>query len=350
MDYQLKKDYDALLDEWVDLSDLDTLRLVTGLNEAGQQQLLVSLTDKLYTKIVEKVDSIDYGTIPKSAGDITRIENYESMVECLEIIRDIVKQYNQNQEPVDTVLTAITNIRNRRDLFNKCFAMNVELGQIMYNNMTMACVAAIGYMIAISIEFIKSPTDETFAVSLDKVAYQKTMNNMLYNDLRKFNIACKKGDVDKVLSAITGATAKKFSGVSGIAAVMIGTAVLIPLAKSLLPMIQDLVYLFFYSSQSISDYWATQADLLQMNRANLAYDKEMDPTSKDKILRKQDKAVDRMRKISNMFAVNLKTSEKNATNAKSSEERKYRAKKKTLDSIDTIGDLDTAIDATHGLF
>ena len=87
-----------------------------------------------------------------------------------------------------------------------------------------------------------------------------------------------------------------------------------------------------------------------MNRANLAYDKEMDPASKDKILRKQDKAVDRMRKISNTFAVNLKTSEKNATNAKSAEERKYRAKKKTLDGIDTIGDLDTAIDATYGLF
>ena len=349
MDYQTKKDYDALLNEWFDLSDIDNLHLITNLDEAGQNQLLVSLTDKLYQKIVEKIDDIDFGTIPKSAGDITKIENYDSMIECLEIIRDIVKQYGQKEEPVDTILTAIGNIKDRKDLFMKCFAMNIELGIIMYNSMVLACVSSVSYMIATSIGFIKSPTDETFEVSLDKVAYQKTMNAMLYNDLRKWNIACKNHEVDKTLKAITEGVTKKLSG-EIMAAAVLAPIVAIPLMKTILPMIQDVVYLFYYSTQSVSDYWSTQADLLQMSRSTVVYRQDIPESKKKDILRKQDKAVQNMRKISNFFAIDIKKAEKSAENTKTSEKKKYKAKPKTLDNMETVGDMDAAFDSNEPLF
>ena len=293
MDQLLKKDYDALLNEHFDLSNHDTLHIITSLNEAGQNQLLVNLTDKLYQKIVEKVDDVDFGTIPKSAGDITKVENYESMVECLNIIREIVKQYGQKEEPIDTILTAITNIKDRKNLFNKCFAMNVELGIIIYNSMVYACINAVSFMIATSIEFIKSPTDEVWECSMDKVAYQKTANNMLYNDLRRFNASCKNGELDRVLNTVTGAVVKKFSG-AVVGTAILGAAVIIPLAKNILPMLQDLVYLFFYSSQSISDYWAVQADLLQMNQSTIIYRQDI-PDAKKKEYMQEVATVNKLR-------------------------------------------------------
>ena len=84
MAYEME--YESIINEFVDLSDRETLKYVASLDEAGQDQLLTSLTGKLYDKIVEKVDDIDYGTIPNSRGDITQIENFDSMVECLHII------------------------------------------------------------------------------------------------------------------------------------------------------------------------------------------------------------------------------------------------------------------------
>lgn len=346
---QLERDYDALLNEHFDLSDHDTLHLINNLNEAGQNQLLINLTDKLYQKIVEKVDDIDFGTIPKSAGDITKVENYESMVECLNIIREIVKQYHQKEEPVDTILTAITNIKDRKHLFSKCFAMNVELGMILYNSMVYACIKSVSFMIATSIEFIKSPTDDAWECSMDKVAYQKTANNMLYNDLRKFNASCKSGEIDRVLNGITGAVTKKMTG-AAIGTAILGAAVIIPLAKTILPMIQDLVYLFYYSSQSISDYWSVQADLVQMNQSTILYRNDIPDEKKDEIIKKQNKAIDVMRKVSNAFAIDMKTSERNATRAEDNDKRKYTVKPKTLNNVDTVGDLEDAFDSSSPLF
>lgn len=330
-----QKAFDAILQECFDLNDLETLRTLTSLDEAGQNQILVNLADQLYEKIVDKVDDIDYGTIPKSGGDITKIENYNSMIECLEIIREIVKQYGQNEEPVDTVLTAIYNIRDRKPLFEKSFGINNELGQIVYNNLTMACVAATSFMIAISIEFIKSPTDDTFEISLDKVAYRKTLNNMLFNDLRKFNISCKKGEFDKAMKNINEIMTQKLTGAGVGAAIGAGALITLIFWKNILGFIQDIVYLFFYTSQTISDYWATQADLLQMNRSTIIYRRDIPETKKSDIIRKQSKIADNMRKVANVFAVNTGKAEKDTRNALQSETRKYRARKTTFDDNPT---------------
>ena len=329
------KAYDAILQECFDLDDYETFKTVTSLDEAGQNQLLVSLTDKLYEKIVAKVSDIDYGTIPKSAGDITRIENFDSMVECLDIIRNIVKQYGQKEEPVDTVLTAIYNIKDRKALFTKSYGLNVELGEIVYNNLTMACVAATSFMIATSIEFIKSPTDETFEVSLDKVAYQKTLNNMLFNDLRKFNISCKKGEFDKAMKSINEAATKKLAGTAVALGIATGTITALIFWKDILGIIQDIVYLFFYTSQTISDYWATQADLIQMNKSTIVYRRDIPDAEKDKIIKKQSKIADNMRKVSNIFSIKMKGAERDSQKAIYNDDRKYQARSKTFkDPID----------------
>ena len=237
-------EFNKIVNEYVDLTDRDTLAYVAKLDEAGQDQLLTSLTDKLYTKIVEKVADIDFGTIPKSAGDITRIENYESMKECVQIIRDIVKQYNQSTEPIDQVETAMQNVKDRERLFSRCFAMNIDLGIILYNTAVLQIVSSVSYLIATSIDFIKSPTDDTFEMSLDKVSYTKTTQSVLYNDLRRFNIACKKGQIDKTLNNISGsAGARAMSGEMGITfaagtmlALIAAKQILIPLAKNILPL------------------------------------------------------------------------------------------------------------------
>ena len=40
--------------------------------------------------IVAKVSDIDFGTIPRSRGDITKIENYSQLMECIDILRGVI--------------------------------------------------------------------------------------------------------------------------------------------------------------------------------------------------------------------------------------------------------------------
>ena len=322
----LDTEFNELIRENVN-TDIDANHYLACLDEAGKDQLIASLTEKLYNKIVEKVPDIDFGSIPKSQGDIRRIENYDSMKECVNIIRDIVKQYGQSTEPLDQIDTAMYNLEQKERLFSRCFIMNVELGVITYNSMVMAITRAISLMIATSIEFIKSPTDETFDMSLDKTMYKKTCDTMLYNDIRRFNIACKKGEIDKCLEGLLkNSGARNMAGTTVVAGIFVGISVIgfaIAMMKVLLPIIQDLVYIFYSSKQSISDYFATMADLLQANQAQIIYRQDINAEKKKKIMKKQSDLANKFRKISNTFAIDMTTAEKNARDLEQAERKKY---------------------------
>ena len=322
-------EFDAIMREHMDISDTETRRSLIGLDEADKSKMLVSLTSKLYDKIVEKVDDINYGTIPASRGDITKIENYESMMECIDIIYSILKQYNQNTEPVDTIITAINNVKSRKDLFVRAYMMNVELPIVFYNNITLSIVSSISFLIAVCIEFIKNPGDDSFTVSLDKVAYTKTSKNLILDNLRKFNVSCAKGELDRSLNECLKVNTKNLSG----GLVVLSAIALIGLAKVIIPILQELTYFFYSTPQTISDYFAVQADLLQMNTANIVY-RDMDEDKKKKVISKQTKIADRFRKISNFFNIEYKKAEKKSKESREAHKKKY----KTTDITTTAPD------------
>ena len=78
-----KSDFDSLMSENMDLTDMETLNTICSINEADRAAVLTSLTSKLYDNIVDKVDAIDFGSIASSKGDITTIENYERLLDCI---------------------------------------------------------------------------------------------------------------------------------------------------------------------------------------------------------------------------------------------------------------------------
>ena len=173
--------------EYLDLSTLDNLRLVNRLNEASQNQFLVALTSKLYDKIQAKATKIDYSSVEYSRGDITKIQNYGQIVEALDILKRIVIEYHENPASVDTVIDAIKNLINMKRLFSKAFVIGSSLPILVYNNMAMAVVESTSFLISCCIEYIKDPGSETFGAALDKTAYQKTGQNLLFRSLADFN-------------------------------------------------------------------------------------------------------------------------------------------------------------------
>jgi hypothetical protein len=195
-------EYDNIIREHFDISDFKTRKTLASLDEAEQNQMLSVLTNALYDKIVNKVDDIDFGSIPMSRGDITKVQGFDNTLECLNIMRKIVLQYNQDPAIVDTVLTAIENIKTRKNIFIKAYALNIELPMVIYNLIVMSIEQATSLMISVCIQYIKDPNTKTVTAALDKVAYNNTMNNMLYEQLYKFNTACKTKELDKTLDLV----------------------------------------------------------------------------------------------------------------------------------------------------
>ena len=119
--------YNKAIMEHFNMLDNRTRKVLLSMNEAGQNSVLMSLTSKLYDKIVEKCDDIDYGDIPKTKGDITKLPNYESLKETISIMHNILNEYKLDTSPVEELSVAYSNIEARKDLFERAYSYNSEL-------------------------------------------------------------------------------------------------------------------------------------------------------------------------------------------------------------------------------
>lgn len=325
--------------ELFDMSDRATRKGILAMNEADQASVLASLTSKLYDNIVSKVDDIDYGDIPNTKGDITQLPNYEKMRECIDLLRGIITEFKQDTTPVDTLGEALGNIMARKDLFNRAFKLDVELPIITYNTISLAIISGISYMIATCIEFIKTPNQNTFETTLDRVALSKTKNHMLYKNLAKFNKCCESGDFDKsmehiISNKIKGVNEAAVAGTIGtIVGVGLVTAAIVGLALNIIPILRELVFLFYYTRMRVSDFFDIQADMLQMNAYNLQNNSSANDEEKEKTVSKQLKIVDLFRKISNKISFTVKKAEVNGT-----KEIESNSKKMKLGDMDNLPD------------
>lgn len=409
-------DYNQLIREHFDISDTATRKCIVALEDTEQTQLLAALSSALYDKIVAKVDKIDFGSIPNSRGDITKVEGFDNTLECLQIIRNLVLEYKQNTQIVDTVLTAIENIRSRKSVFMKAYALNIEFPMVLYNLIVMSIEQCVSFLIAVCIQYIKDPATDSMNASLDKVAYNNTRDNLLYEQLVDFNKVCLTKELDDALNniikngklneasaeiedagaavntivinvgkagvevpsnphsgslfsddkdkcdkednkepscvAVNGSSELETSPEDSVneigitTGVMIGSAIAAGVAlapkiisgglkfvrfilKAMIPMIRNVTYYLINSRVKLSDTLAVQAQFIEANINRLQYTTtDLDDDKKKKVIEKQKKWAERLRKWSNTFAIEDKKANKDAK--KMAEED---AKQKTIQDI-----------------
>lgn len=308
--YRYKEFTEAM--NYFDTHDDLTRCILLSVNEADQGVIMKSLSNKLYQHIVDKVDDIDFGTIPDSKGDITKIDNYENLIDCVNIIAEIMQNYKQPTDAIEIVQMAIQNMIDRTELFTKAYKLNVEMPIIIYNTITLAIVSSVSYLISACIEFIKLPDNQGFEIALDKTASFKTKENILFKNLAKFNKMCDSRNFDKCMDFIMKQNANNFLG--GAFVFTAGTVVVsLGLILLIIPVIRELIFLFYYSRSKASDYFDTQASLLLMNAANIENNLSREDESKKKIAEKQRRIAEKFKSLSNKLKVNIKTGESKAS-------------------------------------
>lgn len=207
-----KYDIDKVLQENFDISDKATRKYLVSLDEDDKSAVATALASALYDKIVNRVDDIDFGTIPKSYGDITKIDGYENTMECLNIIKKLVIEYKQSTEVVDTVINAAENIKSRKSLFIKGFSLRNNIVTTTYNLIVLSIEHAVSFLIAVCIEYIKNNDTDTITMALDKAAYNNAHDNMLFEQLIAFNTACGSGEFDACFTDVIKAKVVKEDG------------------------------------------------------------------------------------------------------------------------------------------
>lgn len=318
-----KSEFRKVVSEHLDIFDEETRNIVLAVSEADQNQVLSSLASKLYDNIVKKVDNIDFGSIPNSKGDITKVENYTQLMQCVELMESIMQEYKQDISPILTVKESIENIKSRTDIWEKAYTLNIELPIVLYNTIVLAIVSSISFLISSTIEFVATPGETSFEIAVNSVSLKKTKSSLLFKNLERFNKSCTNGELDKAIEAIMDGNKNNLLGSTAvpyaIAAIAITTIVV-----NIIPILRELIFFFYNSRQSLSDYFAIQADLLQMNADNITYNSSKPTSEKKKIQKKQMKVVDKFRKISTILAVKCKKAEKDAEKEAKTMTKKYK--------------------------
>ena len=328
------KYYREIVNEYMDIQDTETRKILLAIDEEDQSQLLTNLAHKLYDNVVNQVDKINFGSIPNTKGDITKLENYTQLVECVDIMENMLKEYKQSLEPTQIVKSAIENIKSRTERWQKAYTLNLEFPIVMYNTIVLSIVSSISFLIASTIDYVKSPGEQEYQLSINAMAAAKTKDNLLFEDLDKWNKACQKGDVDKCLDYVIDNGKKNLLGASTTAGTIMAGVAVTGIILNILPIIRELIFFFYHSKQSMSDYFAIQADLLQMNAENVKYNTEKTSKEKDKIRKKQLSIADKFRKVSDALAIKCKKAQIAAEKDSSKIEKKY----KTTDIMDTMPD------------
>jgi len=340
----VSKVYESIISEYFNIFDDNTRHTLLTINEADQNRVLESLTSKLYQSIMDKVDDIDFGSIPSSKGDITQIENYDNLIECIGVIKNILIEYKQDLTPINTILDAISNVQARIDTWRKGFALKLDLPILVYNSVVLAIVSSVSLIIATSIEFIKDAGDAPYTLKFDEVAYVKSKNGLLFDNLKKFNAACRSEELDRALEHVFKSASRQLTGLDVLT--IVGIVGVVGIITNIIPILRELVFFFYNSKQRVSDYFAIQADLLQMNAEYVKNNpnSNLTATEKKEVARKQSKIAEVFRRIANALAVDNKMSESKAKRDIEANKKKYNIE----DVIDSK--LDSADDSNSSIF
>ena len=307
--YPMNGDLRIAFHEHFDYSDKQTKQALLVMTEAEHNKTLTALTGKLYDQIVSKANHVDYGEIPKTKGDITKLSNFSDLKDTLDILKGIVKEYKQDTKPIDEISVAIGNIQGHQDIFERAYRYGCEMPILMYENMVLAVIVGTNYLVSTCIEFIKSPKDDTFTMAMDKVSYNKSKDALIYTSIAKFNRMCKSGDFDNAMNAVIDKKIKKFSGVTIAAGIIVGVVIL----TNIIPLLRELVYLFFHFRTSVSDWCELQSDLLTMNAYNLKSNTIRTDIDTEEVAEEQLKIAEKFRNASNFFSITYKKGEVEAS-------------------------------------
>ena len=317
------KNYERILKEYFDLKDRETLMVLTSINEEDGSKVLSGLTGKLYELIINKVDDVDFGLIPSSKGDISKVDGIEKVVDALSTMVDIVVQCKQDPSTIQIVIDCINNIKNRTNTFTKAYALNLEIPILIYNTMVLAIISSTTYLIDTCVDFIKNPSNTSYEAIVKETNMNRAKDSLVIRNIVKFNESCKNGQLDKTLDYIIASKAKGFTG-AGLAGGIAAVTIIGSLILCIIPIIRELIYLYFHARVSVSDYLSVQADLLQMNITNLEMNDSIEQEQRNKIIYKQTKIIEKLRKAANVIEIKEKKAENKTFTTINSENRTYR--------------------------
>lgn len=304
------------------VKDRDSLRYgyeferVQSILEDANSPITKKYQEKLFQSVIDK-GHIDFGDIPKSAGNIKAYKGYNNMVETLTTLNSLaIDQKNKTViEYTSIVQKAISNIEQLSSTYSKGFISKTDYVILEYNTYVYTCVEATTTLLYTFVDYMKRPDQDTMTISLSNSTLRADL--FYIEQLKKFNNVNDKMGIDyrKMLESLCSKGKNNFLG----AEMVIGIAAVSVAAMAIVPITRELIYRFYHLRGSLSKSLEMQASFLEMNAACVQSNEVMTAEKKKKVLDKQLKLKNRLLKLSDFLKVKgVKSSQNSARDIKAS--------------------------------
>jgi len=305
---------------------------ITTLTEQESVKVNNAMVTNLYKSAIEKAH-VDFEDIPNSAGNITRYSGYKSLMETIELLKSLAAKGGTKIPELDTVEQAISNIIAGREIFEKGFVFEKDFIILQYNTLVFAVVEAVSIIISSYVDFVKRPDRVEFVILKSK----DRSGSLAIKNLEKFNAVFKSGEFSKVNNAVIQSGRENLVG--SVTATTITTPILVVAgALAIVPIIRELIFLYYYSRMRLSDFLEQQAALLEINKTNVQAS-TLPAAKKNQVLKKQDETIKKLQQLSDKVKVNRATSEQSTVKEIKKENTKWTINevKTQAASTDTTG-------------
>lgn len=296
----------------MEASTSEDKQFMRNMSKEDVNQINATLVQKLYESVL-KHNKCDFGDIPKSKGDISKVEGIETCKECLALLKELHGKHGIPTTDIDTVDTSISVLLRHKRQFETGFKLNNEYLIILYNTIVMAIMDGTSMLIADYTNYMVTPNDVEYNGVAGK---NKKRGAVSIESLSKFNSLDASGSLDSTINAILSGLTKSSAGTRGKAkvtesvsasALLFGsigaiTAVALISVKAIVTLLRELIFYFYHLKVSLADYLDTQAAFLEMNR--LAIENSNRPASQKKeIIKKQEKVILKLRRASDKLKI-----------------------------------------------
>jgi len=288
--------------------------------------------DKKFADVMKTAKELDYTEVSKSEGDIQKLHYYDNLAQSIYLMREIEKRTHSKMPEIDTVENALKNIESFKNDFKKAFKLQNEIVMLIYNNVVVAEIASVSFLIASCLEYVQNAQTSTYDYFIKNIKSKDYNSSILYlKNLNTFNKMCVSGDMQRITNACFAKSKKYGNSFMGVddATIVIGVVLTIVL----IPFLQDIVYQVYASRIALADYLKMQSKFVEMNQAKLDY--LDDKTKRKNVKNKQVFIATELGKIADKIDVDVKVSNKEAS------EKIIHEKSKPINYTTDVGESDS---------
>lgn len=283
----MNKKLDNLLQEYL-VYDAKSMREYKALSEDLRMNLSRKMIESAFKVCAKKAEGLDYSMFEKSKGNIDRVEGISDLVASISVLRSISAE--SPIEGVNTVETALKNLRNLRTDFENGFKRENGIIIFTYINACVALYASVSYLIACYVDYVKDGP-ATMQMVLNK---NKALDSCMLKGLEQFNKLCINGELQHImhtsmkspvvvtesLSVTVASVWASMMPLLSASSPFLLSATVIGAIFALITFLRFVVYQYYNMRVRIADYCHMQAQFLEMNSTKIGMVKDMKKAAK----------------------------------------------------------------------